>query len=263
MDTENEPTFQELVKEGRRLIQSNGDLADDRSLARWVDRVADWLDLRFPNTGYSAEWSAAPGAGLTDEDVGRGSMTTRAMLKIAVRRRLKMLAKFGEKLPQEAPEDVGQAVDTVELSNNVFVVHGHDNEMKEAAARVVSKLGLNPVILHEQPNAGKTLIEKFERFAEVPFAVVLLSPDDMAYRRNQIPEYAAPRARQNVILELGYFAGKIGRDRIFVLRRDEVEVPSDFAGIVYTPFDSDGGWKLKLVRELRDCGYNVDANNLA
>ena len=149
------------------------------------------------------------------------------------------------------------------LTNEVFVVHGHDEEMKQAVARVLSQLGLKPVILHEQPNHGRTLIEKFERNADVGFAVVLLSPDDMSYLKTADHKSAKPRARQNVILELGYFIGKLQRERVFTLKRPgELELPSDIAGVVYNDYDPAGHWKFLLARELAAVGYKIDANVL-
>lgn len=71
-----------------------------------------------------------------------------------------------------------------------------------------------------------------------------------------------PRARQNVVLELGYFVGRLGRDRVLALKRGDVEVPSDFNGVVYTDYDAAGHWKFELVKELKAAGYNVDANAL-
>ena len=149
-------------------------------------------------------------------------------------------------------------------TKKVFIVHGHDEEMKQTTARVLSKLGLEPIILHEQPNEGKTLIEKFEKHADVGYAVVLLSPDDMAYMKSKSSKNARPRARQNVILELGYFVGKLGRARVFPLYRkgSDLELPSDFAGIVYNEYEPNGSWQFDMVKELKACGYDVDANLL-
>lgn len=148
-------------------------------------------------------------------------------------------------------------------TNDVFVVHGHDVEMKQAVARILAKIGLNPIILHEQPNKGKTLIEKFEKNADVQFAVVLLSPDDMAYEITTTSTDSKPRPRQNVILELGYFIGRLSRERVFALKREgELELPTDITGVIYTPYDNAGHWHLKLVRELKALGYDVDANAL-
>lgn len=136
--------------------------------------------------------------------------------------------------------------------------------MKEAVARTLSKLGLAPIILHEQANQGRTIIEKFTDHAEVGFAVVLLSPDDVAYVRGGSPEESTFRARQNVIFELGYFIGRLGRDRVVPLYRQEgeFEMPSDYSGVVFVPFDEADRWQFDLVRELTAAGYDVDANRL-
>jgi predicted nucleotide-binding protein len=135
--------------------------------------------------------------------------------------------------------------------------------MREAVARTLSDLGLDPIILAEQANRGRTLIEKLERSSAVGFAVVLLSPDDMGYSVKKGPKSAEPRARQNVILELGYFVGLLGRDCVCTLKRgSDLEFPSDFLNVGYTAFDDAGQWKLELVRELQAAGYEVDANSL-
>jgi predicted nucleotide-binding protein len=139
-------------------------------------------------------------------------------------------------------------------SNKVFVVHGHAEDMKQAAARILTKLGLDPIILHEQPNQGRTIIEKFENYAEVGFAVVLLSGDDMAYPADVAHSQAKPRprARQNVVLELGFFLGKLGRGRVCPLykKADDFELPSDIQGVLYMPYDAAGSWCFSLVQEL-------------
>jgi predicted nucleotide-binding protein len=147
-------------------------------------------------------------------------------------------------------------------TSRVFIVHGRDDAMKEAVARVIEKLNLEPVILHEQPELGRTIIEKFTQCSDVGYALVLLSPDDFAYPRDSTPEKGLYRARQNVILELGYFIGKLGRGRVMALNKGgaDFEIPTDFAGVVYTPFDEQ--WRFKLVKELKACGYSVSADQL-
>jgi len=140
----------------------------------------------------------------------------------------------------------------------VFVVHGHDEAAKEAVARFLEKLDLKPVVLHEQPTGGRTIIEKFETHAEVDFAVVLLTPDDEGNSAGT-PEQRKPRARQNVILELGYFIGRMGRRRVCALHKGGVELPSDLAGLLYIPMD-DQGWRRLLAREIRDAGIKLDLN---
>jgi predicted nucleotide-binding protein len=114
----------------------------------------------------------------------------------------------------------------------------------------LEKLQLEAIILHEQPDAGRTIIEKFVDCAdEVGFAVVLLTPDDLG--GSALASTHVARARQNVIFELGYFAGKLGRGRVCLLRKGEVEIPSDLYGVIYTDMDAAEGWKIKLVRELK------------
>lgn len=150
-------------------------------------------------------------------------------------------------------------------NKKVFIVHGQDNETKTIVARFVERCGLEPVILHEQDDRGRTIIEKFEQSSDVAFAVILLTPDDLGGLRpasgGTTLENAKPRARQNVILELGYFIGKLGRTGVCALKRGEVELPSDISGVVYTPYDgADEGWKIKLAREMRAAGLDVDLN---
>ena len=128
-------------------------------------------------------------------------------------------------------------------------------------ARFLTKLGLEPVVLHEQPNQGRTIIEKFEEYAQVAFAVVLLTPDDIGGRHGQ-SDGLQPRARQNVILELGFFLGKLGRRGTCALLKEDVEIPSDYDGVLYIPMDDQGAWQMALVRELKEAGLNVDANRL-
>ena len=141
-------------------------------------------------------------------------------------------------------------------SRDVFVVHGHDSAATESVARFLGKLDLNPIILHEQPNLGRTLIEKFEANSGVGFAVVLLTPDDIGGVATG--GELQPRARQNVILELGYFIGKLGRSRVCALYTTGIEIPSDIHGVAYVPFDASGGWRLKLAHEIRATGIAVD-----
>ena len=71
-----------------------------------------------------------------------------------------------------------------------------------------------------------------------------------------------PRARQNVVLELGFFWGKLGRERVCALVKGDIEKPSDYDGVVYVPLDDAGGWKLTLAKELRHCGYEVSFDGL-
>jgi predicted nucleotide-binding protein len=153
---------------------------------------------------------------------------------------------------------------TENLSKKIFIIHGHDEEMKQAIARVVEKLGFNPIILHEQPNKGRTIIEKFTDYSDVGFAIALLSPDDLAYSKESSPEQAKYRARQNVIFELGFFIGKLGRSRVLAMfdEKNNFEKPSDYDGIIYVPYEKNGNWQFEIMKELKACGYQLDANIL-
>ena len=148
------------------------------------------------------------------------------------------------------------------FGDEVFIVHGHDNEAKETVARLVENLGIEATILHERTNRGKTIPEKFEEHAgKADFAIILLTPDDVGASKDETDELK-PRARQNVILELGYFWGKLGRDRMCVLYKEGVELPSDIHGILYIPMDNSDGWQLKLGQEMQAAGLPVDLNKL-
>jgi predicted nucleotide-binding protein len=143
-----------------------------------------------------------------------------------------------------------------DMSNRrVFVVHGHDREAKLEVARFLEKAEFKPVILEEQASASRTIIEQIEADSDVDFAVVLLTPDDEGCKKGEVPK---PRARQNVLLELGYFMGLLGRAKVCALRRGDPDIPSDFAGVFYKPFDDRGAWKQALGKELQTAGFHID-----
>ena len=141
------------------------------------------------------------------------------------------------------------------------MVHGHDEGARETVARFLEKLQLECVILHEQPNKGRTIIEKFEDYADVAFAVVLLTPDDRGGISTGPFESQRSRARQNVLLELGFFLGALGRSHVCALYVKDVEIPSDYSGVLFLPLDEGGAWRMALLRELIAAGLEVDANS--
>ena len=110
-------------------------------------------------------------------------------------------------------------------------------------------------------SGGGTIIEKLERCSDVDFAVVLLTPDDVGAVATS-KEQLNSRARQNVILELGYFIGKIGRTHVCVLLKGDIELPSDMLGVVYVSMNDVDGWHLRLGKELRSAGFEIDMNKL-
>ncbi len=180
-----------------------------------------------------------------------------ALLEQAIEGLKERLAEMGDR-PSVAAGVPGQA----EPSKKVFVVHGHDGEPKQAVARFLEGLGFEPIILHEQANGGRTIIEKFEKNADVGFAVVLLTPDDAGGKQGLVGSTLKPRARQNVVFELGYFIGRLGRSCVCALKLGDVEVPSDISGVVYVPYDAGGAWRQALGQELEEAGYEIDWNNV-
>ena len=144
-----------------------------------------------------------------------------------------------------------------------FIVHGHAEGIRDKVARFLSGLEINPIILSEAENSGLTVIEKLEKEAcHVGYAIVLLTGDDMGCAKSNAPSGLTPRARQNVILELGYFIAKLGRSRVCMLYEKGIEIPTDVAGIVYIEIDAADAWKLRVGKEMRAQGFSVDMNKI-
>ena len=139
--------------------------------------------------------------------------------------------------------------------SKVFVVHGHDEALKQEVARIVEKQGLEAIILSEQANHGKTIIEKFEENTDVGAAICLFTGDD--YGKAKDVEDDNLRARQNVVFEAGYFMGKLGRENVILIANPEIELPSDLQGVVYT---NEKSWQIDVLKELKAIGYAIDFN---
>ena len=153
-------------------------------------------------------------------------------------------------------QDVKQAVKAKDFSK-IFIVHGHDEALKQSVARLIEKQGIEAIILSEKANKGKTIIEKLEENSDVGCAICLFTPDDTG-KANKETDYKA-RARQNVVLEAGFFMGKLGREHVVYLAIPELELPSDLQGVVYTNANN---WQFDLFKELKAMGYNIDFNKL-
>ncbi len=182
------------------------------------------------------------------QDVSKAKPANVARLRSAIK-------LLNERLSDTMPLETKAAPQKADPSRRVFIVHGHDEAAKQSVARFLEQMNFQPIILHEQPNLGRTIIEKIEDHRDVGFAVVLLTPDDECVT----PHGNKKRPRQNVILELGYFIGHLGRDRVAALKRGDLELPSDIIGVVYTDFDDRGAWKMDLAKELKGAGYAIDA----
>lgn len=143
-------------------------------------------------------------------------------------------------------------------NKKVFVVHGHDGEIKTEVAQFFKRWEFDVIILNEQPNHGKTIIEKLEASSDVDLAVILMTGDDLG--RLKSDEIDQPRARQNVIFEAGYFMGRLGRNKVILIYENGLDIPSDLHGIAYTNKEN---WQLDMSKELSSMGYDIDINKLS
>lgn len=142
------------------------------------------------------------------------------------------------------------------LSPTVFIIHGHDEEMKRSVQLFLNRGELQDIVLHERPDKNRTVIEKLiEEGANASYVIALLSPDD-------VQEDGTVRARQNVVLEIGYFIGKLGRENVRLLRRGDTIIPSDLQGILYDNYDTEGAWRIKLAKEIKAVGLPINIENI-
>lgn len=146
------------------------------------------------------------------------------------------------------------AVQEAAITSNdtVFIIHGHDDAMKKAVQLFLTRANLKDIVLHEQPDKNRTVIEKLiEEGSSAAYVIALLSPDDTQGD-------GTVRARQNVVLEIGYFIGRLGREKVRLLRKGEVVIPSDLQGILFENYDNEGAWRIKLLKEMQAAGLPID-----
>jgi predicted nucleotide-binding protein len=272
--SEAEAVIDRHLGEGRKLLsvaQSFGseeeykDWNNDRR--RWINLTGEGLKSIYTNSEPAQEFELAASPPVM---IGGGSIAQNfEWQQEEIDRASNVLVSLRERLeyleaPGDVPDDRGRE-QAPQRDQQIFLVHGHVNGVKEAVGRLLEKTGDHKiVILHEQPSEGRTIIEKFENYAGASdFAVVLLTADDVG--RQAAEDGSEPdlrlRARQNVVFELGFFVGRLGRARVAVLYKQGVELPSDFKGVVYIPLDDDS-WRYKLLQELRNVGLDYDLNKI-
>lgn len=171
---------------------------------------------------------------------------------------LKEAKKRNDKEVKKCSEDFCENTENMIDKTKVFIVHGHDNLAKIEVARFIEKIGFEAIILHEQANKGKTIIEKIEENTNVGFAIILYTPCDVGGKEGNLKA----RARQNVVFEHGFLMGKIGRNNVCALVKDSVETPNDISGVVYIAMDSEGAWEFKIAKEMKESGYQIDLNKI-
>ena len=171
---------------------------------------------------------------------------------------------FLEEIDLTAPAPVDQMVQNVQsdsTSRDIFIVHGSDHGARDAVARFLERLDLSPIILDEEASKGRTIYQKFLDHSTVVYAVVLFTPDDVGGPADESASMR-PRPRQNVVYELGFFSAKLGHRNVCVLYSDGVEIPSDLSGVIYIPLDNNGAWNLRLAKEMKAAGIEIDMNQV-
>jgi predicted nucleotide-binding protein len=259
--------LRERIRLGQELQARTIQTADDvgaygADSTKWMEYNYELLKSMFKSDGIANEYmSYIPRfAILRDDRINLRNSRKKTQMQVT---KLSSILERLELYPEPSSDSQrGEILAPVLVASKVFVVHGHDEGALQAVARFLERIDLQAIVLREQPDQGRAVIEKFEACArEVGFAVVLLTPDDVGGAVS-VPEQSA-RARQNVIFALGYFAGALGRGRTCLLCKGDVEIPSDLFGVIYTDFDHPAeGWKIKLRRELRAAGLQFDADRV-
>lgn len=230
-------------------------------LRKWSDYNDELLKQAFtnPNNEYRRAYTSAgqPLIITSNEDIDKDNITE-------LDEKIKNLQRLHDKV--DLIETIATEVDTevapVTSSNRVFVVHGHDSELRTNVELLITKLGYQPVVLFKEANGGKTIIEKFEdETNDVAFAVVLYTSCDIGADKTNEAEMK-PRARQNVVFEHGYMCAKLGRSRVCAVVENGVEVPGDMSGVVYVQYDDKGMWQMMVAKEMKAAGLNVDLNKI-
>ena len=146
----------------------------------------------------------------------------------------------------------------------IIIVSGTDESMKQTITGALRKLGLAPIVMSEEPSQGKKIVERFTDYADVEFAVVLLSSDVYVYPKGEEATKRERTPNQDVTLMFGFLLGKLGKDRVlaFYKENSNLKVPIEFEGVKFTALDDRDSWKFALIRELTTCGYTVDAERL-
>jgi predicted nucleotide-binding protein len=168
---------------------------------------------------------------------------------------------------EEFEEAVNAKVKAIKTGNRIFVVHGHDSSSREQLELILHKLGLQPFVLANSSGGGMTIIEALEaeiiREGSCKFGIVLLTPDDFGYSKLEGPAQVQPRARQNVVLEMGMLISAVGRQNTVILKKGHLDVPSDASGILYLAFNDHVKETVpKLVERLKNSGFDIDSSKI-
>jgi predicted nucleotide-binding protein len=141
----------------------------------------------------------------------------------------------------------------------ILLIHGRDAGAKESVLKFIGQLGLRALTFQEEPNGGRSIVEKFGELSNSQFAIILFTPDEIAVSRDRSKEKQV-RVSQHVMFEFGYVVAKLGHRRVCALYDEGVEIPPEASGITAIPMDFRGGWRLLVAREFKQAGVDVDLN---
>jgi len=272
--------FDGLIELGKTLLPFQNDLKYLATKQKWMTSCQHILEKTFGReSAYYMDFQNLPKLGNQEAHVTHG---------------LALMEGARDEVEKGTIEQVRSKSSSTD-TKKVFIVHGRDYESVKELKAMLLELGLNPIILHEQPSRGKTVVEKLEDYSQnTGYAFVILTPDDGGFSDDEVVKLFSSaigkdrvtaddlrslfnsdetkaaitmiqlfsllkhRARQNVVMEFGYFWGLIGRDRVCCLYKGDVELPSDMHGIVYISFkESVNEARDMIVKELKAAGYEI------
>jgi predicted nucleotide-binding protein len=251
-------TLENLIAEGNSFTYQNFSVKNNNypvsfnpDWLSWIVQVKTTIETIFPDNNNILD-NVYNGDAV--EVIGNGE----DKFKLALSYYIGGLVSTKRILEKDLLRITSKRDDKIQLfnKNDIFIVHGRNEVIKQETELFIKEIGLNPIVLHRQPDEGKTIIEKFEKNSDVGYAIILLTADETARINGEQKE--EKRSRPNVIFEFGYFIAKLGRDRVCCIHYGDVDLPSDINGVVYKKVSSSlNEVKYDIVKELKHLGYNV------
>ena len=243
-----------LIAEAYSLIQQRVTSSSPDFYA-WKSKVNRFLIAKFGETSYEYDEFNKISFTLTVFPLNVTNEQKADKCREGIKKAIAILLTYLDEIRENDSEKGNDKLREADFSS-VFSVYGHNEALKQAVARLIENQGIKAILLDEQTDGGKTIIEKFESNSNVGAAICLFTADDIGYEKND-ENNRKPRARQNVVFETGFFIGKLGRDHIIIICDSQLELPSDMSGIVYTDSDQ---WQTNVLQELSSIGYKIDFN---
>ncbi|HLP55075.1 MAG TPA: nucleotide-binding protein [Fluviicola sp.] len=236
-------------------------------MAKYKGQLSELQDA-LENYGFTGTWQTLTnGNKFTAHDGGHLTFFTNGTLLVqgseAAQQRLNDFVEILNGTPEKRPVTAINGVNGKQEEPQVFVVYGHDNHSREQLEHILLKVGIKPFVLGNTTGGGLTIIEALEKQVGVcgsaKAGIVLLTPDDMGYSKKAGAQTIRPRARQNVVLEMGMLLSKFGRTHTTILIKGELEHPSDIHGIIYLSYkDHVKEIAVRLFKRLEECGFQID-----